>query len=183
MRFLPIKAGSAIHMKLIIYILAITSLLSTADIPKNYLKKIDKEVLLVFELKAYEKVPVNIEASVLSEMSNDFDPDGFFKIMDNENHIGYFYFGKAPSKADEFDYVVIFDEALIIKKIKILAYREDYGGEISSKRWLRQFDGSDRDSTLNYGKDIIGISGATISAVSMCKEVNCLLKDLSKLPI
>jgi len=170
-------------MKLFIYILAIISLLSPADIPKNYLKKIDKEVLMVFDIKAYEKMPMIIEASVLSQMSNDFDVDGFFKIIDSENHIGYFYFGKAPSKADVFDYVVIFDEALIVKKIKILAYREDYGGEITSKRWLRQFDGIERDTTLKYGKDIIGISGATISAVSMCKEVNGLLKDLSKLPL
>ena len=183
MRFLPIKAESAIYMKLFIYILTFISLLSTADIPKNYLKKIDKEVLTVFDLKAYEKVPMIFEASVLSQMSSDFGPDEFFKIMNGEDHLGYFYFGKAPSKADEFDYVVIFDQELIIKKVKILAYREDYGGEISSKRWLRQFDGTDRASNLKYGDDIIGISGATISAVSMCKEVNGLLKDLSKLPL
>ncbi len=153
------------------------------DIPKNYLKKIDKEIFMLFDIKAYEKITVEIDQEILSQMSADFDAATFFKIMTEERHLGYFYFGKAPSKADEFDYVVIFDEALIIKKIKILAYREDYGGEITSKRWLRQFDGTDRETTLNYGKDIIGISGATISAVSMCKEVNDLLKDLSKLPI
>ncbi|MGI9531052.1 FMN-binding protein [Lutimonas sp.] len=170
-------------MKLFLYISLFFILHSTAEIPKNYLKKIDKEVFTVFDIKAYEKVPVQIDPEILGQMSNDFDPDGFYQIQIDENHLGYFYFGKAPSKADEFDYVVIFDEALIIKKIKILAYREDYGGEISSKRWLRQFDGSDRTTSLKYGHDIIGISGATISAVSMCKEVNDLLKDLSKLPL
>lgn len=138
---------------------------------------------MLFDVKAYEKIAVEIDQEVLSQMSADFDATVFFKIMIDGKHLGYFYFGKAPSKADDFDYVVIFDESLIIKKIKILAYREDYGGEISSKRWLRQFNEADRETTLNYGKDIIGISGATISAVSMCKEVNGLLKDLSKLPI
>lgn len=170
-------------MKLFLYISLFFVLHTTADIPKNYMKKIDKEVFTVFDIKAYEKIPVQIDQGVLDQMSRDFDPDGFYQIQIDENHLGYFYFGKAPSKADEFDYVVIFDEALIIKKIKILAYREDYGGEISSKRWLRQFDGSDRSTSLKYGDDIIGISGATISAVSMCKEVNGLLKDLSKLPL
>lgn len=170
-------------MKLFLYISLFFILHTTAEIPKNYMKKIDKEVFTVFDIKAYEKIPVQIDQEVLDQMSKDFDPESFYQIRIDENHLGYFYFGKAPSKADEFDYVVIFDEALIIKKIKILAYREDYGGEISSKRWLRQFDGSDRSTSLKYGDDIIGISGATISAVSMCKEVNDLLKDLSKLPL
>ena len=170
-------------MKLFLYISIYFILHSTVDIPKNYLKKIDKEVFMVFDIKAYEKIAVPIDQEILDQMSADFDPAGFFNIMIEGNHRGYFYFGKAPSKADVFDYVVIFDEALIVKKIKILAYREDYGGEITSKRWLRQFDGIDRETTLKYGKDIIGISGATISAVSMCKEVNDLLKDLSKIPL
>ncbi len=170
-------------MKILLYISLFLMPYLKAEIPKNYLKKIDKEVFAVFDIKAYEKIPVPIDQAILDQMSKDFDPDSFFQIQIDEEHLGYFYFGKAPSKADVFDYVVIFDQALIIKKIKILAYREDYGGEITSKRWLRQFDGADRASTLEYGDDIIGISGATISAVSMCKEVNDLLKDLSKLPL
>ena len=99
---------------------------------------------MVFDIKAYEKIAVAIDQEVLNQMSADFDPAGFYNIMIEGDHRGYFYFGKAPSKAD---------------------------------------DGIDRETTLKYGKDIIGISGATISAVSMCKEVNDLLKDLSKLPL
>jgi hypothetical protein len=92
--------------------------------------------------------------------------------------IGYFYYGKAPSKADEFDYIVIFDDELIIKKIKILAYREDQGGEIGSKRWLKQFNNLSQNDRVEYGKDIRGISGATISARSMTITVNKLLQCL-----
>ena len=81
--------------------------------------------------------------------------------------------------ADDFDYVVIFDRGLIVKKIKILAYREDYGGEITSKRWLRQFAGLTGVDEIKYGTDIKAISGATISAVSMTDAVNDLLKNVA----
>lgn len=137
---------------------------------------------MLFEIESFDKSPVVLDQSVLDVMGDTFDPEFFFRIEKDEQHLGYFYFGKAPSKADEFDYVVIFDAEFIIKKIKILAYREDYGGEISSKRWLRQFDGSGKNDKLEYGSDIKGISGATISAKSMTNAVNDLLDNISKLP-
>lgn len=168
-------------MKTFVYILLIVGLNSFMSIPDNYLKKINKEVFTVFEIEAFDREPVAIDSSVLSEMDASFNPDNFIKIIKDEKQLGYFYFGKAPSKADEFDYLVIFDDQLIIKKIKILAYREDIGGEISSKRWLRQFNGVSKSDELKYGKDIKGISGATISAKAMTKAVNDLLKNLSKL--
>jgi len=93
--------------------------------------------------------------------------------------LGYGYLGKAPSKTDEFDYLILIDVNLIIKKTKILIYREDYGGEIGSKRWLKQFIGKSNTDTLQYEKDIIAISGATISANSMTKAVNIFLKNIT----
>ena len=169
-------------MKLLTYISVIICLGFLSDIPKNYLKKIDKEVYGIFDIASYHKEKVMLEQDVVAQLTDDFDPETFFKISDQDQLLGYFYFGKALSKADEFDYVIIFDQEMIIKKIKILAYREDYGGEISSKRWLRQFDGASADSSLKYGSDVIGISGATISARSMTNAVNSILFNLSKLP-
>ncbi len=183
MAILSEQKGRLTHMKLLTYILALICLSSFIDIPKNYLKKIDKEILTIFDITSYDKVPVEINVEVLDQMSGNFRPDGLFKISKEETELGYFYFGKAPSKADEFDFVVIFDREMIIKKIKILAYREDYGGEISSKRWLRQFDGLNTKTVLKFGSDIKGISGATISARSMTYAVNDLLANLSKLDL
>lgn len=170
-------------MKLLIYILTFNCLISISGIPKNYLKKIDKEVFSIFDIATYEKEPVTIPQEMLDQMTSDFDENGLFKIVQGEEHLGYFYFGTAPSKADDFDFVVIFDRELIIKKIKILAYREDYGGEISSKRWLRQFNGLTTSNSIDYGTEVIGISGATISARSMTIAVNDLLSNLSKMSL
>ena len=170
-------------MRVFLYIFAFFCLSSYSDIPKNYQKKIDKEIVSIFEIEGYQQEIVVIDPVILEQMSGDFNPDGFFSIVIEEDHVGYFYLGTAPSKADEFDYIVIFDKDMIIKKIKILAYREDWGGEITSKRWLKQFNGSDSETSLKYGTDIMGISGATISARSMTIAVNNLLQNLSKLAI
>jgi len=59
-----------------------------------------------------------------------------------------------------------------------LIYREDYGGEIGSKRWLKQFIGKKPSDKLRYEEDIIAISGATISANSMTNAMNQFLQNL-----
>jgi Na+-translocating ferredoxin:NAD+ oxidoreductase RnfG subunit len=92
--------------------------------------------------------------------------------------LGYAYVATALSKTDEFDYLVLFDKDLIIVKSKVLVYREDYGGEIGSKRWLKQFIGKSKDDELKYGDNIAAISGATISVRSMTLAINKLLKSI-----
>ena len=61
----------------------------------------------------------------------------------------------------------------------MLIYREDYGAEIGSKRWLKQFIGKKTGKNLKYERDIIAISGATISAHSMTVAINNLLKSVA----
>lgn len=147
-------------------------------IPKNIQKKIDKEVLTVFDLKTYSKKIIVIDDEVNKDLLVPFKEDNFFEIKSDENKIGFYYFGSALGKTDEFDFIVIFDNQFIIKKIKVLAYREDYGMEIGSKRWLRQFDDLTVEDQVIYQKDIKAISGATISAKAMTKAINDLLKSL-----
>jgi major membrane immunogen (membrane-anchored lipoprotein) len=73
------------------------------------------------------------------------------------------------------------DPELIILKTKVLVYREDYGGEIGSKRWLKQFTGKMYNDDLRYGDNIVAISGATISVKSFTDAINNLLISLKKL--
>jgi len=62
--------------------------------------------------------------------------------------------------------------------MKVLIYREDYGGEIGSKRWLKQFVGKSLNDELNVGQNIKAISGATISVNAMTTAVNNVLKSV-----
>ena len=54
----------------------------------------------------------------------------------------------------------------------IVKYREDYGYEVGNKRWLNQFIGLDVNSDFIIGKNIDGISGATISVNSVTRGIN-----------
>ena len=63
-----------------------------------------------------------------------------------------------------------FDGKLI--RAHIVKYREDYGYEVGNKRWLNQFIGLDVNSDFIIGKNIDGISGATISVNSVTRGIN-----------
>ncbi len=162
-------------MKYLIFIL----FFSIFNIPEKIEKKIDKEILIIFDSDVYSKELISIEEEIEKSLPLRFNNGNFYKIIIDENLVGYFYYGQAPTKTDVFDYVVIFDENMIIKKIKVLIYREDYGGEISSKRWLKQFNKLTMNDSVTYRKEIKGISGATISARSMTITINKLLQSLT----
>jgi hypothetical protein len=122
----------------------------------------------------------------LTDVSGDvnFEYGQLFQVLSQkELLLGYAFLGNAPSKTDTFDYLVVFDTTFIIKNIKVLVYREDYGGEIGSKRWLRQFTGKDLNAHFDYGQNIAAISGATISVRSMTRAINSLLSDILKSPL
>ena len=166
-------------MKLIISIFLLSVFSLGFSIPKKTKKQIDKEILSVFGIESFSKEELFFDEEVNKSLLLEFGKENFYRIFDDENQIGYFYYGNARSKADTFDYLVIFDNELIIKKIKILAYREDYGGEIGSKRWLKQFIDLSKEDSIVYGKDIKAISGATISARSMTIAINELLQSIA----
>ena len=99
------------------------------------------------------------------------DLDGrLYYITDTTDKV---FIGYARSKFETFDYMVLLDESNTIKLVKVLIYREDYGGEVGGKRWLSQWIG------VKDRKDFVhAISGATISVNSLKYSINYLLKQL-----
>ncbi len=148
-------------------------------IPKNVQKKVTKEISKTFEVEAFDLEGIKISKDVNDLLVRKIEGVRLFKIVVKNELIGYAYVDKAPSKTDEFDYLILLDKDLIIVKTKVLIYREDYGGEIGSKRWLKQFNGKTSKDKLKYQKDIMAISGATISASSMTIAVNTFLQNLA----
>lgn len=169
-------------MRLTVYIGLFIICTGYIAVPKKLEKKIQKEIVSVFSVPEFNKELVSLDEEVLSKLSTSFNKEGFFKVSSNEACLGYYYYSQAPSKTAVFDYLVVLDQQLIVKKIKILVYREDHGGEIGSKRWLKQFYESTPSAKFSYGRDIKAISGATISAESMTDAVNALLQDLVHIP-
>lgn len=154
-------------------ILVISFLVFTTGTDKTPGKKIDREVERAFDIEdpAYTGVKVPSEVKTPSDVS----AENFFKITKNNKLLGYAYIDKAPSKTAQFDYLVIFDKNLTIARTKVLVYREEYGGEIGSTRWLKQFTGKSAGDDLY---DVAAISGATISVRSMKNAVSDILQSV-----
>lgn len=147
-------------------------------LPKNIQKKVNKEIKEVFGVEVFELQEKPIPESLVKTLPSAFSKDNLFEIKNNGQLLGYAYVSKAESKADTFDYLVLLDPNLIIVETKVLVYRENYGEEIGSKRWLKQFKDKTQDDTLILGDNISAISGATISARSMTNALNNLLRSL-----
>ncbi len=145
---------------------------------KSIQKKVDKEIKGTFNIELFTFTEISIDSEITNDLPSAFGKDNLFKIESEDSFLGYAYVSKAFGKVDYFDYLVLLDKDLIVLKTKILVYREDYGGEIGSKRWLKQFIGKSQYDELRYGDNIAGISGATISVRVMTKAMNDLLKSI-----
>ncbi len=159
-------------------ILIIAFIMMFFGLPKNIQKKVNKEIVKTYGVEIFNFTEVAIASNIAKDLPSKFEANNFFKIEANNLLLGYAYLSKAPSKTAQFDYLVLLDKDLIVLKSKVLIYREEYGGEIGSKRWLKQFIGKKAGDELKHGDNIIAISGATISVRSMTNAMNDFLKSL-----
>ena len=141
-------------------------------------EKFYKAIRGTYEVDQFKLKEIEASAAINEKLHAKTGNENLFQIFSDGQSIGYAYLGKAPSKKKEFDYVVMLDNDLIIKKSKVLIYRENYGQQIGTQRWLRQFIGMSPASEVNYGENVAAISGATISASSMTRAVNRVLKTM-----
>ncbi len=159
-------------------LLILALIMMSFGLPKNIQKKVNKEIVKTYGIEAFDFTEVIIASDVAKGLPSKFEANNLFKIEANGNLLGYAYLSKAPSKTALFDYLVLLDKDLIVLKSKVLIYREEYGGEIGSKRWLKQFIGKKGGDQLKHGNNIMAISGATISVRSMTNAMNDFLESL-----
>ena len=155
-------------------------ILSTSQKDKN-MKKVSKQIKATFDIENFQFLEIKVEDSIRNKIWSEFNFNKFNKIIYKNELIGYSYESKAPSMHFEFDYLIILGLDLKVISSKVLVYRENWGGEIGSNRWLRQFQGRGKDDRLKYRKDISAISGATISVKSMIETVNLFLESINVL--
>src|SRR3989339_238295 len=84
---------------------------------------------------------------------------------------GYAIITEEIGKFHPFTFVVGVGTDGKITNIAILVYRESRGGEIAKKRFLYQFMGKSFKNPIRINKDIINITGATMSVQYMCAGV------------
>ena len=161
-----------------VFIVLFATLFLSFGLSEKIQKKVFKQIKSTYDVETFEFNPFLIDQDIAKDLPSKFEDDNFFSIISNEKIVGYAYVAKAPSKTAQFDYLILLDPNLTVKKAKVLIYREEYGGEIGSKRWLKQFVGKTPQDELKYEQDIVAISGATISVRSMTSAINDLLRSL-----
>jgi hypothetical protein len=173
-----LKIGVVITL-VVVMSFALVSWIEVAEIAPSFKKKINKEIV---QLWGADGVIVSISLNETQKLPfSKFGVQGVFEIQLPNSQKGFLVLAKARSKFENFDYAVYYDQNMVIKAVRVLQYREDYGGEIGSKRWLRQFDGKTAESPITVDNDIQGISGATISYLAITKGVKSITQLMSEL--
>lgn len=98
-----------------------------------------------------------------------------WKAQAGDHSIGVFVFDRVIGKHLYIDYAVALDANGRVRRVEILQYRESYGGEVRDQSWLSQFIGKAGGSSLEVGKDIRNISGATLSSHHVTEGVKRIL--------
>jgi Na+-translocating ferredoxin:NAD+ oxidoreductase RnfG subunit len=150
-------------------------------LPGNIQKKVEKEVGKTFNTENFTLIPLTVGESLNEELPIRITGENLYKVEKTGELLGYAFVDQAPSKTAKFDYLVIFDAELKVVTSKVLVYREEYGGEIGSSRWLRQFNGLSGNDRVSPKTNIDAISGATISVRSMTRSMDNLLQTVGKL--
>ncbi|MBO0322000.1 FMN-binding protein [Muricauda sp. CAU 1633] len=169
------KLGKSISLVLGFFVLLAFSL------PKEVNKRVLKEVEKTFEVSDFTLEPITVSEELNAELPAKISGENLFRIQAGQSVLGYAFADQAPSKTAVFDYLVLFDENVEVIHTKVLVYREEYGGEIGSKRWLKQFLGKTGGDRVDSDTNIDVISGATISVNSMTKAMDNLFQTIGVL--
>ena len=148
-------------------------------LPKNVEKRVAKEVKKTFEIESFSMDVITISEELNAKLPAKITSNNFYRLTNEDLLLGYAFIDQASSKTAKFDYLVILDTTLIVKHTKVLIYREEYGGEIGSRRWLKQFLGKTGGDRVNQETNIDGIAGATISVRSMTNAMDALLQTIA----
>ncbi|MGH7803242.1 MAG: FMN-binding protein [Candidatus Binatia bacterium] len=76
-------------------------------------------------------------------------------------------------------FVVGVDPSGEVAGVAVMAYREAYGGEVRSRRFLAQYRGKSAEDALMPGDDVRNLAGATLSARAIGRGVKKAIAVLS----
>jgi hypothetical protein len=164
------------YSSIALLLLVVTSSVATYSYLPDYLtKKMSRQLTKIFGKEMqYQEVDIVDSLAINHQI---------FEVKTNDTISGYSMITRSlgckiggcdkPNKDtisfEEFFFLTAFDKQKNIKKVRVLEYTSDHGYQIANKGWLKQFE---RDSTFEVGRNIDGISGATISVKSITKAVN-----------
>jgi thiamine biosynthesis lipoprotein len=97
------------------------------------------------------------------------DLDGFAVIT---NEIG---------KTEPITFIVGVNRDGTVRRVAVMVYRESHGGEVETRRFLSQFERKSLADPIELHRDVINVSGATLSATAMCNGTRKVLAAVQQL--
>jgi hypothetical protein len=88
----------------------------------------------------------------------------FFAVTSGGEPKGWALLDEEMGKHQAISLMIGLDTKARIRGIRILVYREAYGGGVSGEKFTHQFEGKGVKDRLQVGKDVDAVSGATISS-------------------
>ena len=163
-------------MRKILIILTFLSLILGSEIREKTLQVITDYYQQEIEVKEFKfKIPKKAKKQIQNQIKQKFYRDQIYYWtikIDDKTH--YALMDNTIGKTMPITFLVMFNENKEVIHSSIIKYREGYGGEISGKNWLAQFIGMQQDSLYKHGKEISGITGATLSVKSFTKGISKL---------
>ena len=95
----------------------------------------------------------------------------YWTISQNDSTLAHAFLDNVLGKSMPITFLVLFNTEGEIISSEVIKYREPYGGEVGNKNWLSQFIHFSDTSDYSVGKNIDGISGATISVNSLSRGI------------
>jgi len=177
--------------KILIFITLFTPLTNSfragVSFSKPIEKKLHKSLEQYFEKEDYLKKELRVSDSIL------YKTNSYFYHVENRSQTQDVYLvitiangcklggcDIEHGQEEEFEqfYVLsLFTEESKLVALKIIDYPSEHGYEVTSKWWLKQFIKHQGES-YEYAKNIDGISGATVSAKSMIREMGVIQKSM-----
>ena len=105
-------------------------------------------------------------------------PEEFFEVYIGETGMqvdGYALIQNTIGKHKPMTYMVGVDPTGHVSNVELLVYRESRGSEVRTKRFNVQYEGKTASDPVKLNKDIINISGATMSVRSFSAGVKRVL--------
>lgn len=156
-------------LTLVLWLFLVASGSSVSDRQEKKLVRIAQD--------CWESKTLKIEQIGLRDSVNELLDGFYFKVTDQNEILGYMGGKRIFDSYLNYFPVFLFDKEFKVIKAAVVEMNTIRGAEITSKRWLRQFVGY-QGTPLRYGKEIDAISGATLSGISMVKEVQLIRQNL-----
>ncbi len=108
---------------------------------------------LIFEQEGSESAKVTADTSVE------------FQIAESGGEVkGVAIIDVQPGKWGPVEFITAIDTQGSVRRVRVMSYQEERGRPIAQASFMNQYRGMTSKSALEVGKDVTGISGATISS-------------------